>query len=267
MSRRRPAKKAPEAGARGGAGGAGEEEWFLSFDCATKSFAFALLRVRSPARALAGLTPQAAALAEWLRLPPPRPPPPQGGDAELDAATRAAFHLAAGGAADLAPGRPDSEIPTVGRVRALQAYLRGPVRAALAAAGADGCPPPTSPALRVAIEFQMGANARARTVAAALVAEYSAASVCLVGPSLKNRVSFPGRPDLAHSRFVEKAGAAYAANKNHTKAVYLGYLAPLFGHRRPEGLLRRHEADFSDSVMQVLGLLGWGDLAAAEGRY
>lgn len=266
MSVRRPAGEAAAAPEETPPG-AGGEWWVLSFDCATKSFAYALLRLRSPARALEGLPPPAAALAAWLRSPPPRPPPPPGGDAELGAALRAAFHLAAGGAADLAPGQPDAAVPTVARIRALQAYLRGPVRAALAAARAEGCPAPESPALHVAVEYQMGANARARTVAAALVAEYSAASVCLVGPSLKNRVAFPGRPDLAHARFVEKAGTPYAANKNHTKAVYLGYLAPLYGHRRPEALARRHEADFSDSVMQALGLLGWGDLAAAGGRY
>jgi len=247
----------PETGKRNGG-------WFLSFDCATKSFAFALLRV-DEALAREGLSPKAAALAAWLRGDKSSPPP-EGGGEELDVATRGAFHLAGGGAAALVPGTPAAKIPTVERVRAVQAYIRGPVREALTAAAAEGCPPPDSRRLHVLIEYQLGSNSRARTVSSVLLSEYSAASICLVGPALKNKVSFRARPDLAHARFIQKYTTLYAANKNHTKATYFEFLAPLFDHKDLK-IPARLKTDFSDCVMQVLGLLGWGDIQAAATRF
>ena len=78
------------------------EGWFLSFDCATKSFAWALVRIRSPdviRRALGDLSPalaEATAKKDVAKL------------AELstairrlDAESRGCFELHAGGAADL----------------------------------------------------------------------------------------------------------------------------------------------------------------------
>ena len=223
------------------------DRWYLSIDCATKSFAWALLRVRDGEALRPALTALAAA---------DTPDAIRAAFAVADLESKALLHLAAGGAADLVPGKKDAAIPTVERVRAVVAYLRGTVTPAIAAAA--GCPPPGSPGLHVAIEYQMGANSRARTVATVVAAEYAAATVFFVGPALKNRIRFARRPDLDHGRFIEKYGTQYTANKSHAKAVYFGYLAGLFGHRDP-GVPARMQTDFSDCIVQVLGFLRQGD--------
>jgi hypothetical protein len=241
------------------------DRWFLSFDCATKSFAFALLRVRDPDP---GIVPKAEALAAAVRA----------GDApgalaiarEMDAETRGYLHLAAGGAVDLVPGKKDKDIPTVERIGAAIAYLRGTVACALAAAAADGCPPPDSPDLNVAVEFQMGPNAPARTIAVVLLTYFSDANTFMVGPAYKNKLWYPSRPDLRHCFFVERYSSLYTANKNHSKELYFDHLAPTFGHDRGgalEGVPVRLRKDFADCVTQVLGFLAYGDLEKAAEKF
>ena len=234
--------------------------YYLSFDCGTKKFAYALLRINSDPPAAWGLSPAAAALAARRGAPDPA------AVAELDAASREAFLLIGGGGAALCPGRKGAELSTVERVRAVQAFLRGPVRATLAAAAPDGCPPPDSPELQVAIEYQAGFNAAARTVATTLAAEYSAATVFFVGPALKNRVRLAGLPGLDRAAFQEDRASAYAANKAHAKACYWSGFAPLFGH--PDlGIEPRFRGDFADCVLQVLGFLQFGDRASPEKHF
>lgn len=241
------------------------DRWFLSFDCATKSFAFALLRVREPDP---GLPARAAALVAAV----------EAGDApaamriarDLDGETREGLRLAAGAAVDLVPGKKDKEIPTVERVGAAMEYLRGPVAKALEAAAADGCPAWDSPELNVAVEFQMGPNAPARTIAIVLLTHFANAHTFLVGPAYKNKLWYPSRPDLRHCYFVERYKTPYAANKNHAKALYFDHIGPTFGHHE-EAVLRgipvRLRKDFADCVMQVLGFLAYGDLEKAAEKF
>ena len=235
-------------------------KWYLSFDCATKSFAYALVRVTDAD----SLAPQVSRLQRAAG----ESSPGRVLDAlrALAAASRAGFHLAGGGAADLVPGKKDGSIHTVERVRAVLAYLRGPVAAALAAAGTRGCPPPTSPDLNVIVEFQMGPNARARVVSTVLVAEFAAANVFFVGPACKNKLWYPSRPDLRHCMFIEKYRNLYTANKKHTEALYYDHIAPLFGH--PDlGIPRGMKKDFADAVVQVLGFLSFGAVRNAAERF
>lgn len=241
------------------------DRWFLSFDCATKSFAFALLRVRDPDP---GIVPKAEALAAAVKA----------GDApgalalaqEMDAETREYLHLAAGGAVDLVPGKKDKDIPTVERIGAAMAYLRGTVASALAAAAADGCPPPDSRHLNVAVEFQMGSNAPARTIAVILLTHFSDANTFMVGPAYKNKLWYPSRPDLRHCHFVERYSSLYTANKNHSKELYFDHISPTFGHDQGsalEGVPVRLRKDFADCVTQVLGFLAFGDLEKAAEKF
>jgi hypothetical protein len=221
--------------------------WYLSFDCATKSFAFALLHVRGVD---AGVLERARAATTGGQV--------AAVVAALDADTRQCFALAAGGAVDLAPGRKDADIPTVERVRLVRAYLRGAVAAALAAAAPAGCPSADSADLNVAVEYQMGANTRARTVATVLLTEFAEANVFMVGPAHKNKVRFASRPDLHHALFIEKYASLYTANKKHTRALYFDHIAPLFGHDT-RAVPRKYQTDFADCVIQVLGFLQFGD--------
>lgn len=263
MSRRPPA--GAEAGGAGSDAAAPRDQWYLSFDCATKSFAHALVRVRAPGP---GLPAKAAALAAAYRA----------GDGpgalalarELDAETLGCFHLAGGAAADLVPGKKDQAIPTVERVGATVAYVRGPVAALLADAAADGCPAFDSPALNVAVEFQMGANAPARTVATVLLTHYADAHTFLVGPAYKNKLWYSSAPKIRHCYYAERYQSLYTANKNHSKDLYFDHLCPAFGHDRGGALARvprRLRKDFADCITQVLGFLAYGDLENAAEKF
>lgn len=238
------------------------DQWFLSVDCATKSFASALVRVRVPpadiwarveAAFRAALRGEAGG-AEKVR--------------EIDLETKSYYHLAGGSAVDLVPGKKDKEISTVERVRAVKKHLDTKVAALLEAARADGCPPADSPELNVAIEFQMGPNAKSRVVEIILLTQYAYANIFLVGPSLKNNLAFRSRPDLYHCMFIEKYASGWTANKAHAKAVYFDHLAKIFGHEIPEDdVPAKLRSDFSDAAIQILGFLSFGDVSNAAKKF
>lgn len=239
------------------------DQWYLSFDCATKSFAFSLTRIRPPPADLTQrLEDTAAAVGR--------------GDVEgataivesLDEETRQCFVLAAGGAADLVPGKKDKEIPTMERVRAVKNHLNDIVVPALA--DAAGFPAAGDNRLNVAVEFQMGANAHARTVAVVLLTHFSEANTFMVGPGYKNKLWYPSRPDIRHCFFIERYSTLYSANKEHAKVLYFDHVAPSFGHDKSQAMTNvpaRLRKDFADSVMQVLGFRAFGDIEKAAEKF
>ena len=238
--------------------------WYLGFDCATKTLAFSLSRIggcsEDAAAKLAAArecVQRAKAIIDRVRGSPGSP------RAEADLAECRRIHgavaafvrdlaprllvLADGAMVDLFPGRADAEIPTVERVRAVVAFVETRVRAALAAR-ALGEP------LRVLVEYQMGANSAARTVAAAIIARFSDEVVFLVGPSLKNRVAIGEQGRYAH--FAEKYKSSYAANKNHA-AYNFARIEQAFGSSIPQ-TKAADRGHIADSFMQVLGFIAYG---------
>ena len=248
---------------------------FLGFDAATKTFAWSLGRidlagvavdrrdldalrraVESLGRAVESLQRDlgggrdaaelrrdidtASAAAESARVEAAR----------LDAASASRVAVLAGATADLAPGVADVALPTVARIRAVAGYVRGVVAAAVAAARAatPGLP------LRVVVEYQMGDNAPARAVAAALVTLFIDEDVVFVGPTLKNTVALA--PSLRLGEYNIRY-SSYTANKNQSRdnfdrilALYPNSLAPMTAARR---------GHVADSFMQILGMLVNGD--------
>ena len=243
-------------------------ETYLSFDCATKTFAFTVSRVSLPAlRATAQMRGRAAAARLLLERAAARlhcrdAESQQRAAAEysmakdaidrLDAETRSAIAILDGEVVDLAPGQPDASVGTVDRLRALAHYIERRVRPALALAlapapaGGGRADPPL-----VVIEYQMGPNSRARAVAAALVALFAAERIVIVGPSLKNRVAASAAGQYGH--FLQKHRTSYAANKAHALFNFRTVEAAFPSGVPPtSAALRGHIAD---SFMQVLGFI------------
>lgn len=243
--------------------------WYLSFDCATKTFAFSLSRV-DPAAFHAGrerLKRQTLASREVVRRATEAA---ERGDmrqaAALAAEARAAVDalscetarlltLADGATVDLFPGRRDSDISTVERLRAVSRYVRDRVLPAARLHVPEG------ERMRVIIEYQMGHNARARAVSAALVTLFAEHDVALVGPTLKNKVAVceSGR----YANFAERYSTLYGANKAHAKYNF-ERVEETFGSRIPAmspPSLRGHVAD---SFMQVLGFIAHGPATDAD---
>ena len=233
------------------------DRWFLGFDCATKTFAFSICRIDTSALRPAWVATQRRRLAAAAELYARAIAQLQRGALEearaiIDAVLAAVgtlltdtsvIELADGGVVDLAPGRPEASVGTVERIRALAGYVADRIRPALARCGARDC--------TVVIEYQMGPNARARAIAAALVALFANESVMFVGPSLKNRVCTGGTGQYAN--FAKKYSNSYGANKAH--AIHnFAVIESVFGTRIPAtpAALRGHIAD---SFMQILGHL------------
>ena len=322
--------------------------FYLSFDCATKTLAFSLCWVGLGAfRARhAGIRAEAAAgresfakLSALARRPlgPAEAEAVRAGaerlrekTAGLAAEVAGACRLLDGETVDLFPGRADSDISTVERIRALAAYVASRVRPSLRRHGADrglatglatglaptglaptglaptGLAPtglaPTAEAgaavqqdcaavqqdcaavqqdcdtmevgaavqqdcaaaTTVLIEFQMGPNARARAIAAALTALFVDFQIAFVGPTLKNKIAFASSTEWY--RFAEKYATTYGANKAHAKAN-LAEFERLFGSgvAPSSAALRGHIAD---SFLQVLGYIVHGtEITAAAAMF
>lgn len=241
------------------------DKWYLSFDCATKSFAWSLLCIR----------PLPSDIAQKIKALANAWQQKQYDDMkilarEVDSETKRCFQLVAGGAVDLVPGVADSKINTVRRVVALKQYMRDVIEPALLKAGGDGCPPSNSPELNVAVEFQMGANAPSRAVAVVLLSTYWEANVFMVGPAHKNKLWYPSRPEIRHCFYLERYSKTYDANKRHAKDLYCDHIAPIFGHDETDafrGVPTKLRTDFSDSVIQVLGFRQYGDEKKAAGMF
>ena len=122
---------------------------------------------------------------------------------------------------------------------------------------------PAGEPLRVVIEYQMGANAHARAVAAALVALFAEEAVFFVGPSLKNRVAVD--PAGAYAEFAARYASTYGANKAHAKYNFRRF-EELFGTEiaATSASLRGHIAD---SFMQVVGHLAHGATENADALF
>lgn len=222
--------------------------WYLSFDCATKTFAYCLLAfdperykregaqhkadVKALVAQLRELTAEIqkaqalsrspklvndstlgqAALARWQKKC----------ECLAGAVTRSAqaidrmLYLAECATVDLAPDVPDKEVHTVPRIRAVVDYARTHIEPILA----ERLGPHDT--LIVLIEYQMGPNSPARIVADALITFYIERDVRLVGPGLKNSIALCGGGRYCH--FAEKYATCYSANKAHTLYNFCHFL-------------------------------------------
>lgn len=238
------------------------EKWYLSFDCATKSFAFALMRIRFPKYDMITKT---QLLSKYFKEDPNNVEINKI-IKEIDEETKEFVCLFAGSAVDLIPDKKNNNIPTVERTKAAMKFLKGTVEDAIKNAEKYGCPQYGSPELNVAIEFQMGPNASARTIAIVLLTHYTDSNTFLVGPAYKNKLWYTSRPDLRHCYFIEKYKTLYAANKNHSKHLYFDHISKIFEHDT-KNIPVRLRKDFADCVMQVLGFLSYGDLENAAKKF
>lgn len=237
-------------------------KWFLGFDCATKSLAFSLSRIdldgfnmlKQHIRTRTQVAFEIVRRAQELIAVDPAKAASLYNSvstlaADLDRESKSFLRLVDGEAVDLFPGKPDAEIATVERLRAVSRYVKERIHPAIQKAV------PASQPLQVVIEFQMGPNAPARAVAAALITLFAEEDVVIVGPTLKNKISTceAGR----YCYFAEKYSTAYGANKAHAKFNF-ARIEDTFGTEIPDmdpPALRGHIAD---SFMQILGLLVHG---------
>lgn len=146
---------------------------------------------------------------------------------------------------DLFPGRADDTISTVERLRALSRYINSRIKPAIE----------EIPNIKIIVEFQMGHNSKAKSIASAIVALFAEEDVIIVGPSLKNKIyiSDEGR----YCKFSAKYASSYTANKAHAKFNFLE-IERLFGTMIPATKPANLRGHIADSFMQILGHLAYG---------
>ena len=102
--------------------------------------------------------------------------------------------------------------------------------------------------LQVLIEFQMGANPKARMIFAALIAIFADYDVELVNPSLKNKIYFS--EEGKHKHFIKKYSQLYSANKAHAKYNF-EFIEKKIGS--PIKATSTEKGHIADAFMQILG--------------
>jgi hypothetical protein len=106
----------------------------------------------------------------------------------------------------------------------------------------------------VLVEYQMSLNDKSRCVSQQIIFHYSnlePLEVHLIGPSLKNKIYLE---NLQHCFFMEKYTTKYSANKNHTKANFLRWMA-LKKISIPKEIKKKNYDDIADAFMQIFGWL------------
>lgn len=220
--------------------------WYIGFDPATKTLAYSLSWI--DLSRVCELKSRHSILSEALKRMQGDPPAAfVAACRKLSDDTRSCIKIVACDCADLAPGVPDKDIPTLDRIRLLVKYLTDIVQPQVAL----WCPSSTKPV--VVIEHQMGANCKSRTIVDAIIAYYAILDygIIEVGPSVKNSAISPHLCDYA--AYSSKYKTLYTANKEHSKDcfrwVVKNFTCTLFDDRNSS------IGHIADSFLQVLGVI------------
>lgn len=215
----------------------------LSFDAATKTFAFSLLDIDLDIFTAEFQTENAqicAILAKFVER-----------DVnylnEITAVARiAAAHaiklynsiiILDGETTDLCPNCNNNSITIIDRIRAFVSYADLRIRPILPAE------------FVVYLEHQMGPNIKSNIIATAIITYFARHEVHEVDARLKNCINF-NRP---YESYVQQYETLYAANKNHASDNLIK-LSSLFNSKLPS-MKHAQIGHIADSVMQVLATL------------
>jgi len=144
---------------------------------------------------------------------------------------------------DFFPKIPDNKIDNVERIQKISNYVKEVIFPKIANIKIDN--------IEIFIEFQMGSNHKARMISSALIAIFSSYVVRLIHPSLKNKVYTC--EDGKHKHFIKKYSNLYTANKEHSK--YNFFIIEKIFSSAISSTNKNDRGHIADSFMQVLGYL------------
>lgn len=219
--------------------------YYLSFDCATKTFAYSLSYVNLDINIfLQNLQDINYVFLQEV----PILQSIQDVQNYLLKLKSSIIYLMDGAVVDFFPNIPDNKINTVDRIQKMSNYIK------------DTIIPKINdiPDIEIFIEFQMGSNHKARMISSALIAIFSKYKVRLINPSLKNKVYVT--EEGKHKHFIKKYTNLYSANKEHAKYNF-ALIEDIFKSDIPQ-TKKSERGHIADSFMQVLGYLLYGKLIA-----
>jgi hypothetical protein len=216
-------------------------KYFLSFDCATKTFAYILVKIdfnllyidNEPVRKILNYIKEqlnnGIINQEILDILD-----------KIDKKTKYVITIIKADCIDLAPGIRSRELTTVERVKMMSLYVKKYIY------------PIITSDLIVLIEFQMSQNVQSRAISIGLVALFAEHEVHFVNPSLKNKINLS--EEGQYYNFIQKYKNSYDANKKHA----------LFNFKTFEQITEqilpisdRLKGHIADSFMQIIGHLAY----------
>ncbi len=217
------------------------KKWYLSFDCATKTFAFILLKINFDQ-----LFVDTKKIIEILNYVRKKIELNENLEEvltimnKLNNKTKYAIEIITGNCIDLIPGISNKDIDTVKRVKIVSNYVKQNILPLIKDIPIDD--------LNVLVEFQMSHNTQSKVVSIVLLSLFSEYELHLVNPSLKNKIYFTEEGRYCY--FIEKYKNSYDANKKHALYNFKEF-ERLFDQKiNVSDKLKGHIAD---SFMQVIG--------------
>jgi hypothetical protein len=114
------------------------------------------------------------------------------------------------------------------------------------------------------IEYQMGPNDKSRVVSSQIIlfcmdflssGDSAEDRIKLVGPSLKNKLSFVNDECSYHSYYLSKYKTNYAANKNHTKYILKKIIKTYNQEHLLKDIQKKNIDDAADAVCMALAFI------------
>lgn len=216
-------------------------KWFLSFDCATKTFAYILVKINfdylyADVNELLKIVNHIKSKIDQNCF-----------DNDLisilnkiDIKTKNAIEIITGNCIDLIPGISNKDITTVERIKIVSNYTKKEIYPIIKDIPNDD--------LSVLVEFQMSHNTQSKVVSIALLSLFSEYDLHLVNPSLKNKIYFTELGKYCY--FIEKYKNTYDANKKHALYNFKEFEKIFNQNIDIKDKLKGHIAD---SFMQILG--------------
>lgn len=182
------------------------DTYYLSFDCATKTFAYILLKIDNKK-----INIDLDKIKNLLKIIQKKIEMGNITSEVTDTINTlynnltSTINIITGDCVDLLPGKSNNSVNTVQRIQLVSKFVKSTILPLI-----ENIP---NSRLQVLIEFQMSHNTQAKVVSIALISLFSDHNTHLINPSLKN--SFHITDSGQYCFFIEKYKNKYDANKKH----------------------------------------------------
>jgi len=206
-------------------------KYYLSFDCATKTFAYVLVSIDYKYY-----------LTNFKELKDNIDTLSTESLVKLDYITKNTVRIIEAKCIDFFPNIDNKKISTIDRVKKMVEYVKSNILPLIETISKDD--------IDIVVEFQMSYNTQSKVISIGLITLFSEYNIYLVNPTLKNKISLTERGK--YSYFIEKYKSNYTANKEHA----------LYNFKTFEDIFDQHvqypnsmKKNIADAFLQIFGLI------------
>lgn len=206
-------------------------KYYLSFDCATKTFTYVLVKVNHTY-----LSIDFKSIMKCIHL---------FDDNVLNKINYIAdntIQIMEAKCIDLFPNVSNKTISTVDRIKRMVEYVKANIYPKIQDIDKDD--------IVVIIEFQMSHNTQSKVIAISLITLFTDYNVQLIHPTLKNKVALSNEGNYAY--FIEKYNNNYTANKEHALYNFKLFEITFNQYQNYSNTMKKNIAD---AFLQIFGLI------------